>query len=127
MSDQVDYDPYVCNQCGQCCHVGVSLGKTKITLRKVVCKHLRATSDNKTQCSVYPKRFKVAPWCLSVGEAVEQERLPKSCPYVKDLPDYEGTNYIPLEDETTLVMSGKANAPRELLQIAKSWDGPMGE
>lgn len=40
-------------------------------------------------CTVYPDRFKKAPWCMTVAKAIEANILPNDCPYVVDDPDYE--------------------------------------
>jgi uncharacterized cysteine cluster protein YcgN (CxxCxxCC family) len=120
-----EFDPKVCNSCGQCCHPEFQApGGANYTVRHFVCKFLESDNNGATRCSVYKKRFKKAPWCMSVSEAIEQNKLPKDCPYVEDDPEYNGTNYASEDTEKHLL-------PMILAQIngrpVKVWLGPMGD
>ena len=120
-----DYDPSVCNNCGKCCHAPFKLpGGAEYHAKHFVCDYLETNGDNTTRCSVYKKRFKKAPWCMSVAEAIEQNMLPSDCPYVDDDPEYNGTNYMSDDTERNVL-------PMLLAQIngmpIKVWLGPMGD
>lgn len=119
-----EYDPKVCNQCGMCCHVSTKINDDKkVLVRGAACMYLRP-DGNVTRCAVYKDRFTKASWCMSVSEAYDQNKLPNSCPYVKDDPDYKGTNYTEKTFEDVIL-------PHVLLQIVDTpvqiWRGPTGE
>ena len=53
-------------------------------------------------CTVYKRRFVVAPNCRTVAEAIEFRLLPSDCPYVEGIPGYRGPAEIEgvqMEDE----------------------------
>lgn len=118
------YDPKICNQCGKCCHAGID---DRRVMRSHVCKFLQRdeANSNITACSVYQNRFIVAPWCLSVSEAIEQKRLPNDCPYVEDDPDYEGADYMSKELELKIITG--PHYEKWLQPNVKFWQGPNGE
>lgn len=75
----------LCN-CGKatCCKASVNLpGKGDVLVRGLKCKYLMKKSGNQ-MCSVYEKRFDIAPWCLPLMKGFEHNVYPSdgSCGYV---------------------------------------------
>lgn len=74
-----------CTSCGKCCKGKVELKKgVTIMLDHLGCKFLGG--DNR--CTVYPERFKKAPWCLDTADMIAKGAAAHDCPYIVDLKDY---------------------------------------
>lgn len=88
----------MCTDCGMCCHPAVELDTgDKIVVPDIACKNLERDSDGKTKCTVYPRRLDksvAGKWCRELSDGIEEGIFPKECPYVIDMPDYEGPRLI---------------------------------
>lgn len=86
----------LCVDCGLCCHAAVPVAKgVTAVIPELACKHLARACDGKTSCGVYDKRLDVAKgWCNALGDAIEKGLFPNECPYVKDMPNYQGTTVL---------------------------------
>jgi uncharacterized protein len=75
----------ICRKCGKCCHKK-TWKDGKIILLQTHCQHL----DPETNlCTIYQDRFKLYN-CLTIEQAIINKALPKDCPYVKDIKNYQG-------------------------------------
>jgi uncharacterized cysteine cluster protein YcgN (CxxCxxCC family) len=86
----------LCVDCGICCHPAVPIAKgVNAVVPELHCKHLSRDCDGKTACTVYDKRLDIAKsWCYKLEDALEKGLFPDACPYVKDMPNYEGTTIL---------------------------------
>ncbi|MDK2790646.1 MAG: uncharacterized protein PWP15_1153 [Methanothermococcus sp.] len=76
----------LCERCGRCCIVHVFNSGDSEKPQIIYCTHL----DKETKlCKIYKDRFKKEDECLTVMEAIMVSALPKDCPYVKNLKNYE--------------------------------------
>lgn len=84
----------MCTDCGMCCHPAVELDTgTKIVVPDLACKHLDRDDEGKTRCNVYSTRLQnsvAGKWCRELSDGIREGIFPKECPYVVDMPDYEG-------------------------------------
>jgi uncharacterized protein len=76
----------ICNRCGKCCYYKQKIGKIPVFTNM----HCEFLDENTNLCTVYENRFKMKPDCMTVDQAIRTKALPNSCPYVKNLKDYEG-------------------------------------
>ncbi len=79
-----------CRRCGISCHPAVRVGQLRVVVPGVHCQFLAQGSDGRSHCTVYEKRFEVAPWCLSAEEAGRDHLLSRDCPYHEGRNDSEG-------------------------------------
>ncbi len=84
-----EYREETCKRCGICCHAKIRfLGKVFIDMSKP-CEYL----DKETNlCTVYEKRRQVQPYCQLLHVVLEEELMPGTCAYVKELKQ-EGQPY----------------------------------
>lgn len=89
----------LCVDCGVCCWSAIKMHKGSVFVPELRCKYLeidKGTSESR--CSIYNKRHEIAKnWCLPLADAIAKSVFPNQCPYVKDLPDYQGSQ--PLSPE----------------------------
>jgi uncharacterized cysteine cluster protein YcgN (CxxCxxCC family) len=78
----------LCRRCGMSCHTPVWLGDEQVIIPELHCRYL--TSGG---CSVYERRFEVAPWCKPVPEAIEIGALASDCPYTAGIAGYKGKRW----------------------------------
>ena len=71
-----------CQRCGISCHASLRLEDGRdVVVEGLHCKFLEPWGIGQWACSVYEKRFEVAPWCHSVASALPQGLLRHDCPY----------------------------------------------
>lgn len=85
----------LCVDCGLCCSASVSIDKSlKVIFPGLECQYLEKKHGGEageTWCSVYDTRHEVAKtWCRPLPEAISKGILPNACPYVVDMPGYNG-------------------------------------
>lgn len=82
----------MCVDCGACCHPAVPIAKgVTAIVPDLQCKYLGRADDGKTNCTVYEQRFeKAGGWCNDLATAIAKGLFPDPCPYVKDMPGYDG-------------------------------------
>lgn len=82
----------LCVDCGLCCYASVRLAKGSVLVPELRCRHLAVEGGTgKSTCSVYSDRHEVMKgWCLPLEEAISKGAFPPQCPYVRDLPGYDG-------------------------------------
>jgi len=74
----------LCRRCGRCCYEKLIIDDCVFTT-ETPCKYL----DTRTNlCTIYPRRHKINPQCLTVEQGIRYGVFPADCPYVKDLPHY---------------------------------------
>ena len=67
----------LCTRCGLCCR-SKELKSGLVMLSEEFCEYY----DKEVRgCSRYETRHEV-PWCLKIEDAIKEESLPNSCPYV---------------------------------------------
>ncbi|MCS3901675.1 hypothetical protein [Methanococcus voltae] len=76
----------ICEQCGRCCIVHAYEDYENEKMNVVYCKHLNLETK---RCSIYKDRFHKEKGCLSMMEAILVKALPKDCPYVAKIKNYE--------------------------------------
>jgi uncharacterized cysteine cluster protein YcgN (CxxCxxCC family) len=81
-----------CLRCGRCCFKKVTYaGKAFFT--NVPCRHLHLATRT---CTKYKRRYELKDGCVPWEQAIEMRSFPSDCPYVRDIPGYQGP--LPYED-----------------------------
>ncbi len=84
-------DDSLCRKCGRCCYSSIPYQGRLAIIPDLSCKYLVRQGDNRALCSVYPEREKTAKWCNRVTrDTVCKGLFPDDCPYVKEIPGYQG-------------------------------------
>jgi hypothetical protein len=52
-----------------------------VALRELACRYLVDVGKGRFACSVYERRFEIAPWCLKVPQALPEGVLSPDCGY----------------------------------------------
>lgn len=108
-------DENLCRKCGKCCYCSL-LYKNRLTIiPELPCKYLVKQTESKAICSIYPVRQKIAPWCNSVNKkTVNSGLFPDDCPYVKDIPGYQGKVLLAGEERRNFYIMLKKIFPSQL-------------
>lgn len=87
----------LCRRCGMSCHFAVPVNGLAVVIDALHCKFLGRASDAEVQagagryhCTVYERRFEVAPWCHTAESALAGGFLAQDCPYARGTPGYRG-------------------------------------
>jgi len=84
-------DESLCRKCGQCCYSSIPYQDRLTIIPDLPCKYLVKQSETITTCSIYPERQQLVKWCnLVTRDTVCKGLFPQDCPYVKDIPGYQG-------------------------------------
>lgn len=75
----------LCLKCGRCCYAKLIIGD-QVIYTPFPCKYLDLSTH---LCTIYEKRHKINPECLTVEEGIRLGVFPLDCPYVKDIADYK--------------------------------------
>lgn len=84
-----------CRRCGVSCHFSLEVGDKKYVINEIHCRFLARETDGKFSCTVYDKRFELAPWCHTATDAINFGALATGCLYTEDLPGYQGREWAP--------------------------------
>jgi len=83
-------DEALCRRCGMCCHSAMKVEGRFVLLQDLPCRHLTWDAEGRAVCRIYPRRER-AGFCNKLSrESVERNLFPPDCPYVRDIPGYEG-------------------------------------
>jgi uncharacterized cysteine cluster protein YcgN (CxxCxxCC family) len=80
----------LCRRCGVSCHMALEVGAEKYVIEEIHCRFLGRGDDGRYACTVYEKRFEVAPWCHTAEDALKTGNLAFDCPYTRHIPGYKG-------------------------------------
>lgn len=78
--------PDLCHRCGVCCMAALRVNGRVVAIRELACRYLRDEGRGRYACSVYERRFEVAPWCLKVPKALPEGVLAPDCGYREGRP-----------------------------------------
>jgi hypothetical protein len=84
----------LCRRCGQSCHFAIEVNGRKTIVDDLHCRFLERHEDGKFSCSVYERRFEVAPWCHTVDEALKDGLLANDCPYARNALGFQGKRRV---------------------------------
>jgi hypothetical protein len=73
----------LCRRCGMSCFFAVPVNGLPVVIDELHCKFLGREADGRYGCTVYERRYTVAPWCHSAQEALQRGLLAQDCPYVR--------------------------------------------
>ena len=80
----------LCRRCGMSCHFAIPVNGLAVVIDALRCKFLARDEAGKFGCSVYERRFAVAPWCHTAESALTGGFLAQDCPYARGVPGYRG-------------------------------------
>ncbi len=80
----------LCRRCGMSCHFAIPVNGLAVVVDALRCKFLTRDDDGRYRCSVYERRFELAPWCHTAHDALAGGFLAKDCPYARGVPGYRG-------------------------------------
>lgn len=87
----------LCRRCGVSCHFAIPVNGLPVVIDEVHCRYLARDDDGLYRCTVYPRRYELAPWCHSAADALPLGLLAQDCPYAHharatqpDLPPVRG-------------------------------------
>ncbi|MDW8283190.1 MAG: hypothetical protein RMK29_15850 [Myxococcales bacterium] len=80
----------LCRRCGISCHFAVPVNGLAVVVDELHCRFLARAADGRFHCTVYERRFEVAPWCHSAAQAASQGLLAQDCPYTHGMRGYRG-------------------------------------
>lgn len=80
----------LCRRCGMSCHFAVPVNGLAVVIDELRCKFLGKADDGRFQCTVYERRFEVAPWCHTAESALAAGFLAQDCPYARGTSGYRG-------------------------------------
>lgn len=72
------------------CHFAVPVNGLAVVLDELRCKFLGRADDGRFHCTVYERRFEVAPWCHTAESALAGGFLAQDCPYARGTSGYRG-------------------------------------
>ena len=75
----------LCRRCGRCCYEKLIIDGCVFTT-DTPCEYLDTLTN---LCTIYPRRHKINPLCLTVEQGIRYGVFPADCPYVKDRPEYQ--------------------------------------
>ncbi len=73
----------LCRRCGVSCFFAIPVNGLPVVVDELRCKFLGGDADGGYHCTVYERRYQVAPWCHSAEEALLGGFLAQDCPYVR--------------------------------------------
>lgn len=83
-----------CRRCGMSCHPAIRIGKRAVIIPELHCRFLtRDPHSGLASCRVYARRFELAPWCLSAGQAAGMGALAHDCPYTTEGHGFNGKRW----------------------------------
>lgn len=80
----------LCRRCGVSCHFAIPVNGLAVVVDELRCKFLARDEAGRYSCSVYERRFELAPWCHTAQEALGDGFLAQDCPYARGVPGYRG-------------------------------------
>lgn len=80
----------MCRRCGMSCHFAVPVNGLAVVIDALRCKFLGRSDDGRFHCTVYERRFELAPWCHTAEGALAAGFLAQDCPYARGVPGYRG-------------------------------------
>ena len=87
----------LCRRCGMSCHFAVPVNGLAVVIDALHCKFLGRSTETAAgasgggyYCTVYERRFEVAPWCHTAEGALAAGFLAQDCPYARGTPGYRG-------------------------------------
>lgn len=80
----------LCRRCGISCHFAVPVNGLAVVVDELHCRFLARAADGRFHCTVYERRFEVAPWCHTAAHAATQGLLAQDCPYTRGMSGYRG-------------------------------------
>lgn len=80
----------LCRRCGVSCHFAIPVNGLAVVLDELRCKFLARDEGGRYRCSVYERRFELAPWCHTAQGALAGGFLAQDCPYARGVPGYRG-------------------------------------
>lgn len=80
----------LCRRCGMSCHFAVPVNGLAVVVDELHCRFLAREAGGTYRCTVYERRFEVAPWCQTVDSALAGGFLAQDCPYARGVPGYRG-------------------------------------
>lgn len=80
----------LCRRCGMSCHFAVPVNGLAVVIDELRCKFLGRADDGRFHCTVYERRFEVAPWCHTAESALAAGFLAQDCPYAAGTSGYRG-------------------------------------
>lgn len=72
------------------CHFAVPVNGLAVVIDELHCKFLGRADDGRYHCTVYERRFEVAPWCHTAESALAAGFLAQDCPYARGTSGYRG-------------------------------------
>lgn len=79
-----------CRRCGTSCHPAIPVNGIPVVVPELSCRFLARGEGGHFHCTVYARRFEVAPWCRTVDESLAHGLLAHDCPYAAGIPNYKG-------------------------------------
>lgn len=80
----------LCRRCGMSCHFAVPVNGLPVVIDALRCRFLGRDAAGRFACTVYDRRFELAPWCHTAEDALAQGLLARDCPYARGVPGYRG-------------------------------------
>ena len=82
----------LCRRCGMSCHFAIPVNGLAVVVDELRCKFLVRDPGEagRYSCSVYERRFELAPWCHTAQDALAGGFLAQDCPYARGVPGYRG-------------------------------------
>ncbi|HEX2569642.1 MAG TPA: hypothetical protein VH877_08790 [Polyangia bacterium] len=80
----------LCRRCGVSCLFAVPVNGLAVVVDELRCKFLARAADGTYGCTVYERRFELAPWCHTAERAVAGGFVAQDCPYARGVPGYRG-------------------------------------
>src|ERR1700694_1397934 len=88
--------------------MAIEAGPEKYIVEEIHCKFLGKEADGRYACTVYERRFEMAPWCRRADEAAAQGHVAQDCPYAGEIPDFHGKRWAsPVVRETLMPLVRK--------------------
>ena len=72
------------------CHFAIPVNGLAVVIDALRCKYLVRDGSGQFLCSVYERRFELAPWCHTAQSALTGGFLAQDCPYARGVPGYRG-------------------------------------
>jgi uncharacterized cysteine cluster protein YcgN (CxxCxxCC family) len=115
----------LCTRCGVSCHMALEVGDAKYVIEEIHCRFLTREPDGHFDCTVYEKRFEVAPWCHTAEEAVATGNLSPTCLYAAHIKGYKGKTWATPEIRKKLMPIVKKKLIADGLPLSENPDSAL--
>jgi hypothetical protein len=105
--------------------MSIGVGNDRYIVDEIHCKFLSKADDGKYTCTVYERRFELAPWCLKAADAARDGHVAQDCPYGIQIQGFRGKQWASREMREKLMPIIRQKLIEEGLPLSQSPDAAL--